>query len=549
MRFTRGIRLYVILVGVVVSLVAALAAAPIYGGGGQGAAGNVVPDSYIVVLNPNVSADDVASQHGVAKKFNYSRVFNGFSGKVPPGRLKALKNDPRVISVSPNRIVTAAPKPDKPGNGNGKKNKAPSVSIDSPADGSTFSSGASVTFEGTAIDDKDGDVSDSITWDSSINGPLGPGKIITVPLNDGVHTVTASATDSGGKTGTDTISITVGTPQPPDNQTVPSGVQRIGAAPGSLSYTGVGVGVAIFDTGFDFGHSDLAASPVFFDAFGGNGSDQDGHGTFVAGVVAALDNLGDTVGVAPGATPYAVKVLTPQAGCPSACGSDADIIGGLEWVAANANLVSPPIRVANMSLGRPGSLNDNPALRAAFQSVAALDISIAVSAGNDPDLEVSQQVPAIYPEVMAVGSTTAETGNKHRWCGPIQADTASYFTTDGQEVAISAPGERRETVNVRGQLCFITSEGVLSLAMGGGTSRGSGTSFSSPLLAGVLALMWDKADDTSGGTLDLNDARAWVGQSADRIGTAPLNSPTGSYTYDGTREGILNAPGALALVP
>src|SRR5262245_44831516 len=93
-------------------------------------------------------------------------------------------------------------------------------------------------------------------------------------------------------------------------QTVPAGVQRIGADTGSLPFTGSGVGVAIVDTGIDFNHPDLQPiGGISFSAFGGSALDNHGHGTHCAGIVAARNNARDVVGVAPDAVLFAVKVL------------------------------------------------------------------------------------------------------------------------------------------------------------------------------------------------------------------------------------------------
>src|SRR5436309_16101529 len=86
-----------------------------------------------------------------------------------------------------------------------------------------------------------------------------------------------------------------------------------------------------------------------------------------------------------------------------------------------------------------------------------MGISIVVAAGNDPTLEVTQQVPAGYPEVMAIASITAVAGvNGYDVFCPscagvqsIRPDTASYFTTDGAfvggtDVTVSTPGEQQE---------------------------------------------------------------------------------------------------------
>jgi subtilisin family serine protease len=92
----------------------------------------------------------------------------------------------------------------------GPVNQAPTVTITAPPDGSTFTQGDSVTFTGTAEDPEDGDISSSIVWTSSINGQFGTGASVTTSsLSVGTHTITAAATDSGGKSGSDTITVTI----------------------------------------------------------------------------------------------------------------------------------------------------------------------------------------------------------------------------------------------------------------------------------------------------------------------------------------------------
>ena len=96
-------------------------------------------------------------------------------------------------------------------NGGGTGNNAPSATITSPADLATFVSGA-VNFIASASDAEDGDLTASLSWTSNIDGNLGTGGAISFALSDGVHTITASVTDSGGLAGSDTITITVGDP-------------------------------------------------------------------------------------------------------------------------------------------------------------------------------------------------------------------------------------------------------------------------------------------------------------------------------------------------
>ncbi len=322
-------------------------------------------------------------------------------------------------------------------------------------------------------------------------------------------------------------------------EVVPEGVKRVGE-PVDGSSDGSNVGVAVLDTGIDLAHRDLAVGSQKYDAFGGTCADGDGHGTHVTGIIAALKNGTDVVGVAPAATPYCVKVLDD-----SGKGSDATVMAGLDWVFQNANGASPPIRVVNMSLGREGTLDDNRSLRQAVQRLYGAGIAVVVAAGNDPYKEVSEMVPATYPEVFAIASTTAVDGqNKCRFLSqPILADTASYFTTDGKlesgiGVTISAPGEDKEDVN-RG--CLIRSVGILSLKLGGGTTRMSGTSMAAPHISGVAARYMQNyqiATDEQG----MEYLRGLLRQHADRGGEAPLDSPSSAYSFDGEREGIARAP-------
>src|SRR2546425_5569246 len=329
-----------------------------------------------------------------------------------------------------------------------------------------------------------------------------------------------------------------GLPPPPQDpfatQTIPAGVNRVGV-PGQAS-NGDGIGVAIMDTGIDFGHPDLAPAADWFTAVGESCQDDHGHGTHVTGIVAALDNDIDVVGVAPKATPYCVKVLDS-----TFTGSDSDLIAGLDWVFSNNAILSPPIRAVNMSLGRDGTLDDNPALRAAVSRLYDLGIVMVVAAGNDPSLEVSQRVPAGYPEVLAIAATSAVDGqNSCPFAGPILADTAAYFTTDGRYdpdtgigVTMSAPGEEEEDTDL---LCTISSLGILSTGLGGGTTRMSGTSMATAHVTGIVARLMQS------GMAGVENIRGFIRSSADRIGIAPLDSPSSDYTFDGEREGITQAP-------
>jgi hypothetical protein len=85
----------------------------------------------------------------------------------------------------------------------------PVVSIALPSNGTTFPAGTAITFTGTATDPEDGSLSAALAWTSSIDGAIGTGATVTRTLSAGSHVIKASATDSGGVTGSAAISITV----------------------------------------------------------------------------------------------------------------------------------------------------------------------------------------------------------------------------------------------------------------------------------------------------------------------------------------------------
>ncbi len=89
-------------------------------------------------------------------------------------------------------------------------NTPPTVTISSPANGTTVTEGTSVTFVGSAMDTQDGDISVNLVWTSSLMGQIGTGASFSrSDLTVGTHTVTASVTDSGNLTGSASISLTI----------------------------------------------------------------------------------------------------------------------------------------------------------------------------------------------------------------------------------------------------------------------------------------------------------------------------------------------------
>lgn len=234
-------------------------------------------------------------------------------------------------------------------------------------------------------------------------------------------------------------------------QTLPWGVDRIDA---DLSSTKAGdgggevtgVNVYVIDTGIDTKHRDLrVARHVNF--AGGPNADCNGHGTHVAGTVAAKDNTVDVVGVAPGAPLTGVKVL----GC-GGVGTTSNVIKGVDWVTANA---AKPA-VANMSLG--GETSD--ALDTAVRRSVDSGVTYSIAAGNDgaDACNFSPARAGTYDGVI----TTAATD---------QSDREPSWSNFGPCVDLWAPGVS-----------------ILSTRLRGGTTTLSGTSMAAPHVGGTAAL-------------------------------------------------------------
>jgi hypothetical protein len=90
-------------------------------------------------------------------------------------------------------------------------NLEPSVAITNPADGSTFDDLTAITFMGSGSDDEDGDISSNLDWTSSLDGSIGTGASFSLALSAGLHEIEATVTDSGGKSASDQITVSITT--------------------------------------------------------------------------------------------------------------------------------------------------------------------------------------------------------------------------------------------------------------------------------------------------------------------------------------------------
>jgi subtilisin family serine protease len=230
-------------------------------------------------------------------------------------------------------------------------------------------------------------------------------------------------------------------------QAVPWGVTRVGGP-----FNGAGKFAWIIDTGIDPNHRDLLVDGGRSANFVTSGklsspawSDGNGHGTHVAGTIAALNNTVDVVGVAAGATVIAVRVLDNRGS-----GLYSWIIAGVEHVARNAQ----PGDVANMSLGGGFYATLNQAV---INTATNAQVKFALAAGNEArDCSATSPASANGQGIYTVSAHD-------------NGDVFATFSNFGAPVDISAPG--------------VT---VLSTKRGGGTTSMSGTSMAAPHVAGIL---------------------------------------------------------------
>jgi len=228
---------------------------------------------------------------------------------------------------------------------------------------------------------------------------------------------------------------------------IQSGVCHAGGIKGN------GVKVAVLDTGVNYNHPDIAVNyrgGYDFVNKDADPLDDHGHGSHVAGILAALDNSQGVVGVAPKVDLYALKVLNLFG-----TGGYSDIVAAMEWSVTNG------IHVVNLSLG---SVSDpGTTVRQAFDSAAAKGLVIVAAAGNEGNPEGTGDnviYPARYDSVIAVAALDS-------------ANRRASFSSTGPAVELSAPGVS-----------------ILSLQHNGtGYVYKSGTSMASPHVAGAAALL------------------------------------------------------------
>ena len=247
-------------------------------------------------------------------------------------------------------------------------------------------------------------------------------------------------------------------------QETPWGITRVN---GVSSYTGSNVAWVI-DTGVDLDHPDLnvdATKSVSFVTWGGLGAlspdDEHGHGSHVAGTIAAVNNSIGVIGVAPGAKVISVKVLDKHGS-----GTVSSVIAGVDYVGTNGTRGD----VANMSLGGSAS----QALDDAVVDASAHGIKFCVAAGNSrADANNFSPARANGPNIYTISAMS-------------EGDVWASFSNFGNPpIDYCAPGVA-----------------VLSTWKNGGYNTISGTSMATPHASGVFLLGNAKASGEVNGDPD-----------------------------------------------
>lgn len=236
---------------------------------------------------------------------------------------------------------------------------------------------------------------------------------------------------------------------------IPKGVEIIQAPEIWPETKGKGITVAVLDTGCDTDHPDLMDRIIggynFTKDDGGDSlkfEDYNGHGTHVAGTIAATLNNNGVVGVAPEANLLILKVLGKN-------GS-----GQYDWIIkAIQYAIDQKVDIISMSLGGP---NDVKALHDVIIKAVNQNILVVCAAGNDGDGKDSTDefgYPGCYNEVISVGAVNLER-------------KSSGFTNSNNQVDLVAPGEK-----------------IISTYLNGTFATLSGTSMATPHVSGALALL------------------------------------------------------------
>jgi subtilisin family serine protease len=334
------------------------------------------------------------------------------------------------------------------------------------------------------------------------DGKLDPGDPRTVTAADGsfsfLHLAPGSYTVSQvvppGWEPTSYVIAATATASSPADQLI--GLDRFQSDPRFTGINGQGESVVVLDTGIDAGDSafgpangqGVGSAVVYqhdFTTGAATATDTDGHGTYVASVIASRDP--DYPGIAPGVNVIALKVLDSAGD-----GKFGAIDQALRWVEANAAKYN--IVCVNMSFGDGGNYTTPQSLYGIGPDLAALaaeNVTVVAAAGNGyqpGDSQPGLAYPAVDPNVIPVGAVwDANDGGPWVWANGARDNTtgADHIVSFSQRL----PGS--------GEV-FAPGTLITGAYLGGGTAQLSGTSTAAAVVSGVVVLIQELAQRTLG---------------------------------------------------
>lgn len=277
------------------------------------------------------------------------------------------------------------------------------------------------------------------------------------------------------------------------NQAIGADLVHAGAMTGGTSVTGAGVGVAVIDSGVAV-VPELKGRVVFAKDFTGTGTrDLHGHGTHVAGIIAAGGRQGDTTGVAPGAHIVSLKVLDAEGK-----GDAASVIEAIDFAIANQARFN--IRVINLSLGGAPlqPWRDDPLCQAVERAYRA-GIFVVAAAGNKGRLADGRTVyggittPGISPFAFTVGAL-----NTKGTAWPGDDEVASYSSKGPTYIDrllkpdLVAPGNRIRSLAAPASTLVQEHPELVFEGPHGRELELSGTSMAAAVMSGAAAVIVER---------------------------------------------------------
>lgn len=237
------------------------------------------------------------------------------------------------------------------------------------------------------------------------------------------------------------------------------------------SYTGKGIGVAVLDTGCH-PHTDIKKIEAFRDFVNNKSApyDDSGHGTHICGLISSTK-----IGIAPNSHLIIGKVLDHNGN-----GKIPNIIAALEWIRVNRFRYN--IRILNISVGTPSSCpeDENSPLVQKVNQLWDDGIVVVVAAGNNGPQSMTVTMPGISRKVITVGSYDV-TGDK-KYKTKNTSTLPKHFSGRGPTVScIMKPDLIAQGTNIYS--CSNTDNGY---------TYKSGTSMSTPIVSGAIALLLEK---------------------------------------------------------